>query len=218
MATEGSAQNRPPADSAAALLYRDFLSLPLPPGTRALFAWSNPERFARLSDEELGAHITRVRDLAYARTPWPCLGRFSFIDPGIRTAAGPETYAHVLQRLRPRPPPQRSAKVLDLGCCVAQDARALVMDGTPAENVVASDLLQHFIDLGFELFADKEGQGRIAGMKFQTADVFNQSDVNKLKEFAAAEGGYDVIYVGSFIHLFGHGQSNFPPSAPLTLR
>ncbi len=48
------------------------------------------------------------------------------------------------------------ARLLDVGCCFGQDLRKLVVDGVPSERLVGLEPESKFLDLGFELFADRE--------------------------------------------------------------
>lgn len=192
--------------SSSSLEFEPSPRLPLQEATRSLFNWSN-EKFTEMSDEELGDHISEVRDKAHSITPWPCLKRFHFIVPGIRLAPPLGIYESVLQSLSDTT--GSPTMLLDLGCCFGQDARAVAQDGIDPTRIVASDLLDHFLNLGFELFQDEEGKGRIKGMKFQQADVFKEEDLKKLRLLAGKdgkEGRYDFIYVGSFLHLFERGE------------
>lgn len=96
-------------------------------------------------------------------------------------------YPDVLERLK------QGQTFLDLGCCFAQDIRKLVYDGVPAESLYAADLHSEYIDLGFELFKDKD---KLASTLF-AADLFDPE--SRLKEL---RGKVDVIHAGSFFHLF----------------
>lgn len=102
--------------------------LPLAPSTRALFDGVNPSKFRSLSDEELGHHITEIRDELYAYKKFPCLGLFAFLEPGVKDGVK-GTYEKVLKEMRSDP----EKRLLDLGCCVGQDARQLALDGLPKE-------------------------------------------------------------------------------------
>ena len=51
---------------------------------------------------------------------------------------------------------QSGSLFLDLGCGLGQDIRRLVHDGAPAENLIGLDLESDYINLGFELFNDRE--------------------------------------------------------------
>ena len=46
--------------------------------------------------------------------------------------------------------------LLDLGCCFGQDLRRLVADGAPSRNLCGMDCNATFIDLGYDLFLDRE--------------------------------------------------------------
>ena len=89
--------------------------------------------------------------------------------------------------------PGSQATLLDIGCCLAQDLRKLVSDGAIAENVYACDLEYGFIDLGYELFADRD----TLKSHFFAADIFDES--GRLSE---SDGMFDFVHVGSFLHLF----------------
>ena len=60
-----------------------------------------------------------------------------------------------------------------------------------------SDLRGEYFDLGYELFRDRES----FRATFLAADVF--SDASPLTELA---GKMDMVYAGSFFHLFEHAQ------------
>jgi SAM-dependent methyltransferase len=89
-------------------------------------------------------------------------------------------------------------KLLDLGCCFGQDLRSLAADGAPTENLYGSDLEQRFLDLGYEMFRDKE---KFKGT-FYAADVFDAN--SQLRK--DLKGKMGVIHCGSFLHLFNWSQ------------
>ncbi|EIT81835.1 hypothetical protein AO1008_08037 [Aspergillus oryzae 100-8] len=115
--------------------------------------------------------------------PYPCIGVFRFLDFGAHLSP---IYPEVIQRLR------AGQTFLDLGCCFGQDIRKLVHDGAPSENIIGADTEGRFMDLGYELFRDKE----TLKARFYAASVF---DEDFLSEW---HGKIDVIYVGAFLHLF----------------
>lgn len=65
----------------------------------------------------------------------------------------------------------------------------------PADNLYAVDLENQFIDLGYELFKDRE----TLKAHFMTADLVRRPEA--LKEL---EGTVDVCYAASFLHLFDY--------------
>lgn len=99
-------------------------------------------------------------------------------------------YSRILSLLKE---PQSQYTFLDLGCCFAQDLRKLVHDGAPSENLYASDLDQSFLDLSYDLFKDKD---TLKSNLFQANALDEHGPMDKL------EGKIDVIYAGSFLHLF----------------
>lgn len=86
---------------------------------------------------------------------------------------------------------------LDLGCCFGQEIRRLVQDGVPDAHLYGADLRPEFFDLGYKLFRDKE----TLKAKFMAADIFDPSS-----PLVELEGKIDIIYAGSFLHLFNYEQ------------
>jgi SAM-dependent methyltransferase len=119
--------------------------------------------------------------------PYPCIGLFRFLD--LPACLSP-VYPEVLSRVR------AGETFLDLGCCFGQDIRKLVHDGASSENIVGVDTESRFIDLGYELFRDS---GKLKA-QFRVGDVFAP---DFLKEFW---GKIDIIFIGSFLHLFSFEQ------------
>jgi len=99
-------------------------------------------------------------------------------------------YPEVLSRVR------AGETFLDLGCCFGQDIRKLIHDGAPSDNIIGVDTEPRFMELGYELFRDRD---RLKA-RFYTGDVFAE-------EFLAEHRGkVDVIFLGSFLHLFSFEQ------------
>jgi SAM-dependent methyltransferase len=88
---------------------------------------------------------------------------------------------------------KEGASLLDLGCCFAQDLRKLVRDGAPSENLWGAELLGDFLELGYELFLDRD----TLKAHFLEADIFDAE--GPLKQL---EGKMDLMQVGLFLHLF----------------
>lgn len=66
-------------------------------------------------------------------------------------------------------------------------------DGAASERLYGCDLEHGFIDLGYELFADRN----TLKTHFFTADILSSnSPLTKM------EGKFDFIHIGSFLHLF----------------
>ncbi len=174
--------------------YRDAPERPLSESTRALFAFTNPKRFPRsLPEDDLVKHIVECRNSRYEKTPYPCLGRFAFLNPG--SEVNPR-YEDAIEYLKADP----KRKVLDMGCGYGQDVRSWLRRGVRPEQIVAADLLIDFVDDGCALFGDEIGKGHLDGVKFESCDIFKKEDVDKVRKLS--DGGFDVVYIGSFVHLF----------------
>ncbi|TVY16206.1 Methyltransferase ausD [Lachnellula arida] len=142
------------------------------------------ENYSHLAPDRVIPHILEVRDRAWEIHPYPCIGQLRFID---LTVSKSPSYPIVLQRLK------EGAFLLDLGCCFAQDLRKLVHDGAPSENLWGAELKGEFLELGYELFRDRE----TLHAHFLEANVFDTE--GPLKQL---EGKMDFVQVGLFLHLF----------------
>jgi hypothetical protein len=85
-------------------------------------------------------------------------------------------------------------KFLDLGCCLGQEIRQLVFDGTTSENTFGSDLQGDFFPLGYELFQD---QDRLK-TTFTAVDTFDDAS-----ELTKLDWKMNIVYAGALFHLFG---------------
>lgn len=117
--------------------------------------------------------------------PFPCIGSWRFLD--LILCYGPQ-YAEILSRVR------NGEKFLDLGCCFGQELRRLIVDGAPAENLYGIDLRQDYLDLGYELFLDRDS----CKATFATANALEPSE----HEWTKLAGSLSVVYTGAFFHLF----------------
>ncbi|KAF8209026.1 hypothetical protein K438DRAFT_1811592 [Mycena galopus ATCC 62051] len=99
-----------------------------------------------ISDSDaLKNHLLAVQRKAYALHGFPCIRDFRFAK--TQMASFP-AYDAVLKLSRER----EGAILLDVGCCFGTDVRKVVRDGYPPENVIASDIVPDFWDIGHELF------------------------------------------------------------------
>ena len=117
--------------------------------------------------------------------PYPCIKMYRFMDISIATLP---IYPEILDRTK------NGDNFLDPGCCLGQEIRQLVFDGTPSKNTYGSDLYGGCFPVGYKLFKD---QDRLQ-TTFIAADIFDNT--SKLTEL---EGKINIIYTGAFFHLFG---------------
>lgn len=148
-------------------------------------AWRLLESYSKIPHDEVEAHLRATRAKAWNIYPYGCIGRWRFLDLYITTL--PE-YPAVLERLK------AGDTLLDAGCCFGYVLRQLALDGAPQENLVGADLRQEFIDLGYELFRDRDTfRGR-----FVAGDMLDPADT----ALTAIDGKVDLVHAASFFHLF----------------
>jgi SAM-dependent methyltransferase len=166
----------------------------IPAQTRQLL-----ETYSGVPAEEVIEHVVTVRNEAWKIFPYPCIGQFRFLEPGIDEL---DEYREAVERL------QGGQKLLDMACCFGQTIRRLVADEAPGENIYGCDLQPDFIQLGYKLFKDR---GKLKS-NFLTADIFDpRSSLVDLK------GQVDIVYAGSFFHLWGMEQQREVSKAVFSL-
>ncbi|KAG2342482.1 hypothetical protein BDR05DRAFT_964090 [Suillus weaverae] len=160
-------------------------------------------------DEDLKRHILEVQAKAYKVVPYPCIHTFLFLRLNLSNLS---VYKQILELGRERP----DALLLDIGCCLGVDARKAAADGFPAKNIIASDVLNEFLQLTHELF--KTVPASYPGC-FLPGDVFDPAflsiavpsddvspapaiDLSSLKSLNPLHGRISAINAISFFHLF----------------
>ncbi|EMF17164.1 uncharacterized protein SEPMUDRAFT_24299, partial [Sphaerulina musiva SO2202] len=139
--------------------------------------------YSGVPEDQLISHVRTVRDRAWAVFKYPCVGNYYFLEFSISQS---EHYQSVLDRLR------CGEKLLDLACCFGQDIRKLIHDGAPASSVYGSELEPGFVDLGFELFQDRDR----LGPNILSGDFFADDVAGLVRE------QFDMVHAASFFHLF----------------
>lgn len=144
------------------------------------------EGYSKIPPEEVEDHVVKLHNEAWKIFPYPCIGQFRFLDLSLRHM---KEYPEVLERL------QKGQRLLDMACCFGQEIRQLVADGAPSKNIYGCDLREEYISLGYKLFKDKD----TLQANFITANIFDAtSPLTELK------GQFDIIYTGSFFHLWDY--------------
>lgn len=143
--------------------------------------------YSGIPAQEVLNHVVKVRDEAFEIFPYPCIGQFRFLNPSFSELG--EEYDEVVKRLC------QGEKLLDMACCFGQTIRQLVAGGAPSENIYGCDLESGFIDLGYRLFKDKD----TLRSKFMVADIFDPCS-----ELSSIKGQIDMVFAGSFFHLWGY--------------
>ncbi|KAI6908063.1 hypothetical protein D0869_08059 [Hortaea werneckii] len=155
--------------------------LELSDSTRQVF-----ETYSKIPPNEVMNHCYAIRKKAWSIHPYPCIGMGRFLQMAIGNH-------HLYQsELLPRML-RGDQKYLDLGCAFAQDIRRLVADGVDSRNCYGADLQLDFLDLGYELFRDRE----TLQSTFITADIFDPAS-----GLMGIQGEIDIVDASSFFHLF----------------
>lgn len=147
------------------------------------------DRYSNIPAEDLAQHLFKVRDKAWNIAPYPCIGSWLFLKPSISQSP---IYAEILARLK-----EKDQRLLDLGCCLGQDIRKLVLDGAPAEHIYGLDLEAGLMDAGYDLFRDR---GTLRST-FIAADILDDSSSSS-PELRGLDGQIDIVFAGSFFHVF----------------
>ncbi|KAF8874712.1 hypothetical protein CPB84DRAFT_1797249 [Gymnopilus junonius] len=171
------------------------------------------QRLTGIQDEEaLKDHIIVVQRKAYKLYGYPCIRHFNFLRLKITRLPAYHKALRLLEW-------HRDPIFLDMGCCFGNDTRKIVMDGWPAENVLASDLRQGFWDCGHELF---NSTPTTFPVKFVQGDIFDPSflSTSTKPEFEVSEQRFlptlmsltpfrqhiSAIHASAFFHLFAEDQ------------
>src|SRR4051812_27995818 len=115
--------------------------------------------------------MTIQRDKAWSLIPYPCIGGFRFLTlslhpppNGNQGSSLPSYPFPFFNRVMEKLTADDSAEFLDIGCCFGQDVRAVAFyasryqaePNTVWKRVHGLDICRDLIELGHELFRDKE--------------------------------------------------------------
>ncbi|KAH8651304.1 hypothetical protein BX600DRAFT_502056 [Xylariales sp. PMI_506] len=148
------------------------------------------EKYSGVPADDVVNHVLTIRDQAWEVNAYPCIGQFRFLDLSLMRLA---VYPRILEKLK------AGGKFLDVGCCLAQDIRKLVFDGVPAESLYGAEYEAPFIDVGYELFRDRD----TLKAHFTQADVLDddpEAPLNKLRE------SMDIVHLGMVLHVFDRDE------------
>ncbi|KAJ5692641.1 porphobilinogen deaminase protein [Penicillium macrosclerotiorum] len=151
------------------------------------------EKYSNIKPEKVDAHLYSIRDKGWAIHRYPCIGRWSFTN--IKGLDHPSFQA-IVNRLKQ---PGSQEAFLDVACCFGQVLRKLAFDGVDPARLYGTDLSPEFLDLGFELFNDRE---KFEPDSFVAADLLDPSDEGSKK----LDGKITLISAGNFFHLFDRDQ------------
>ncbi|KAK0496141.1 hypothetical protein EDD18DRAFT_232786 [Armillaria luteobubalina] len=155
-------------------------------------------------DVALKHHIFSVQEEAYKVYPYNCIRAFNFAR--LKISRMP-----CYQQFLDLPKNRKGAIYADIGCCFGNDPRKAVVDGYPAEQIVASDLYPEFWELGHKLF---KTTAETFSAHFIPQDIFQlkglaKEDVppsipnlSQVQSLADLRGNISAIHTSAFFHLF----------------
>jgi len=100
-------------------------------------------------------------------------------------------------------------KIIDIGCCFGTDIRQLLLDGASISNITALDQYGDFWKLGLDLFDDQRYDSDLFKANiFIEASLLSDDFYSKLGSFLGHDpkGYYDVVYMGSVLHLLSYQE------------
>lgn len=81
-----------------------------------------------------------------------------------------------------------------MGCAFGTVVRQLIAEGVPSERLFGTDLQPRFLELGHQLFGDREN----TSATFVAGDMLKEDDTR----LDVLNGRIDIIYASAFFHLF----------------
>ncbi|KAI1504525.1 hypothetical protein F5X99DRAFT_371300 [Biscogniauxia marginata] len=152
--------------------------------------------YSNIPKEEQAAHILRLRDKAFTRFPYPCIGNLRFLY--LQLASHRSYQDHVLSPLKePSLNGEPEPLFLDLGSCFGQDVRKLAFDGALVHRLWASDIEPELIDLGFQMFNDADKLPRSHFLC--PGNLLADSPDDRLK---ALDDKVTILHMTAVFHLF----------------
>ncbi|KAL4951391.1 hypothetical protein BDW69DRAFT_186459 [Aspergillus filifer] len=140
--------------------------------------------YAKISPDSIETRIKDIAKKAWQIESYPCFQKFWFLQSDLFKST---SYVNILNKIN------AGALFLDLGCGLGQDIRQLVHDGAPSENIIGLELRQAYIDLGYELYQDKQT------LQF---NFLVQSFFTDTPELTNLAGRIDIINSGYFMHMW----------------
>jgi len=164
------------------------------------------EKYSGIPPEEQNRHIVQFRDRAYESHPYPCLGRWRFLELDL---AGHPLYPTVLAALKEK----GDWIFLDLGCCLGQEIRKLIYDGADPSRLYGADLRPEFVDIGYQFFRDEHKFPR--DHFIAPADVFDFAPDTELA--TKCDGKVGILNASAVFHLFSLAEQKTMASRVLRL-
>ncbi|KAK8086014.1 hypothetical protein PG994_000988 [Apiospora phragmitis] len=154
------------------------------------------QQYSGIGLEDAPEFISKIQAKASAISPYGCFKSLLFLN--LTPTLEDPRYQATVERLRA---PGSTETFLDVGCGLGSVVRLLANQGVPGARLYGTDLHAGFLDLGFELFGDRERDrgGRGSRATYVAGDML---DANDARLDLVLRGKIDVIYASAFFHLF----------------
>lgn len=132
------------------------------------------------------------REKLWVVDPWPCIGHNIHLSFGF--TENPR-YQEALQRLKA---PGSTDTLLDLACMVGQVVRGLTFEGVDSSRLYGADLRQGYLDIGHELWNDKDK----TKATFVAGNLLEDPEDGRGDPLAVLDGKITIVHMQNFFHLF----------------
>ncbi|KAI0084992.1 hypothetical protein BDY19DRAFT_469249 [Irpex rosettiformis] len=153
-------------------------------------------------ETRMRARVDEIRKEAYDFSHYPCIRAYFFAKVDVVKNS---IYKEIVEAGK-----KGDTIYLDFGCCMGTDARKLVADGYPPQNVFACDLYKELLDFGYRLYDDAS----TCQIHFLSSDAFSVpypappsgpstvEDLSEVTEISQLQGKVTHLYAGFFFHMF----------------
>ncbi|KAK7919903.1 porphobilinogen deaminase protein [Apiospora marii] len=176
-----------PDHKAEATQYQMSQAIRFPPETEP--ALRLLQQYSGVRPEQIPELVGRIQARALAIFHYGCFKSFWFLNL-VPTLEDPR-YQVALERLRA---PEAADTFLDVGCCLGPVVRQLASQGVPDDRLYGTDLHAGFLELGHELFGDRDR----SRATYVAGDMLDENDAR----LDVLRGKIDIIYASAFFHLF----------------
>ncbi|MHA2091924.1 MAG: methyltransferase domain-containing protein [Candidatus Kariarchaeaceae archaeon] len=165
--------------------------IPLYPETKDLF-----RSYAQMEPEEIRQQTQLIWQQAMRVHQYHCIRGYRFLYPRITSHT---RYQDMLGNIAQK-------WILDLGCNLGTDLRQLIVDGADPAKLVGVDLQATFIELGYQLFNDRQS----LTAQFFDGDILDTEFLDptlKSGTFSEFLDRFDLIHAGSLLHLLSKEEN-----------
>lgn len=150
------------------------------------------QHYSGIREDEILSHIISTRDALWDIFPWPCIGQFRFLDLSFSKQP---SYDRILALLR-----SGNDRMIDVGCCLAQDLRKLAYDGAPSSSLFGIEIEPRFVEMGYDFFKDRDSPS-FRDVTLIRGDFLDKS-LGDMEPISALMGSFGIVHVGMVLHIF----------------